>query len=160
MIFRRAEATDINEIWNIICQAKEQMKQLGTFQWDADYPLIEDIEMDISNRDAYVISIDDKIVVYGAIVFSGESIYSSIEGEWLSNSDYAVIHRLATSDKYKHCGLATKFMRMSERVVVANNIFSIKVDTKYDNIYMKKIFKTLGYKYCGLITYERGEREE
>ena len=37
-IFRKAEETDIERIWQIIGQAKAQMQRLGSQQWDENYP--------------------------------------------------------------------------------------------------------------------------
>ena len=86
------------------------MVQLGTFQWDEGYPLKSEIIADIEQGNAFVLCCNNDIAVYGAISFYGESIYSSINGKWLSNGDYGVIHRVAVNYKYRKQGLATKYM--------------------------------------------------
>ena len=40
-----------------------------------------------------------------------------------------------------------------------NNIFSIKVDTNFDNIPMLKILEKLGYTYCGEVTFRGSFRK-
>ena len=159
MIFRKATLEDINYVWNIICQAKEFMAQRGTFQWDEGYPLKSEIIADIEQGNAYVLCCNNEIAVQGVISFDGESIYNSINGQWLSECDYGVIHRVAVNDEYRNKGLATKFMSWIESVAIDNDVHSLKVDTKYDNKFMRNILKKLNYHYCGIITYERGERE-
>ena len=54
-IFRKAEETDIERIWQIIGQAKAQMQRLGSQQWDENYPAIEHIRQDIQDGNGYVI---------------------------------------------------------------------------------------------------------
>ena len=61
-IFRKAEETDIERIWQIIGQAKAQMQRLGSQQWDENYPAIEHIRQDIQDGNGYVICREDRVV--------------------------------------------------------------------------------------------------
>ena len=45
----------------------------------------------------------------GAVLFGGEPAYGSIEGEWLCQPPYVVVHRLAVAQEMRRCGLATRF---------------------------------------------------
>ena len=81
-IFRKAEETDIERIWQIIGQAKAQMQRLGSQQWDENYPAIEHIRQDIQDGNGYVICREDRVVAYGVISFDGEPVYKDIEGKW------------------------------------------------------------------------------
>ena len=47
----------------------------------------------------------------------------------------------------------------TEEIAIQHNIFSIKVDTNFDNIAMLKIFESLGYVYCGEVTFRGGVRK-
>ena len=139
---------DIDDVWCIICQAKEFMAQRGTFQWDEGYPLKSEIIADIVQGDAYVLCCNNDIAAYGVISFKGESIYDSIQGKWLTDGDYGVIHRVAVDNKYRNKGLATKLMSLIESVAIDKDVHSLKVDTKYDNTFMRRILIKLKYKYC------------
>jgi hypothetical protein len=52
-------------------------------------------------------------------------------------------------------GIATKLFEKIEGLSIENNIYSIKVDTNFDNVPMLKILDKLKYTYCGEV-YLRG----
>lgn len=154
----RPTIKDIPEIWQIILQAKAQMKRENRKQWDDEYPSIKIIQTDIISSQAYCMNYNNQIIAYGVIASNREPDYEIIDGKWLTNRDYAVIHRLAIADSAKGKGIATKFMNFAENIVLSNGIKSIKVDTNFDNKYILRIFEKLGYVYCGIIHYDRGDR--
>lgn len=156
--FRTATMQDVERIWTLMQQAKAQMYREGKQQWDESYPLPCHIEADITKGYAHVLCLEDVVVAYGAVAFDGEPAYDVIEGEWLSVQPYVVVHRLAVADEVKRQGVATRFMLEVERLAVAHGVFSFKVDTNYDNFYMQRMMKTLGFTHCGTIHYPRGER--
>lgn len=157
-VFRQATQRDIPSIWQIILQAKSQMYRQGKHQWSENYPQIINIENDINKGFAYVLEKEKEVIAYGAVVFSGEEAYKELIGQWLTNTSYVVVHRLAVSDKMKQKGIATMFMQQVMEISKGKNVFSFKIDTNYDNFYMLKMFKKLGFTYCGKVHYESGER--
>lgn len=157
-IFRPAGMADMGRIMEIIGQAKAQMKREGRDQWDENYPAERDISGDILSSSGYVLVSGELPVAYGAAVFSGEPAYSAIRGKWLSDLDYVVLHRLAVADEEKGRGVATVFMRKVEELAACRGIRSFKVDTRYDNIPMLKVFTRLGFSYCGEVRYGHGAR--
>ena len=54
------------------------------------------------------------VIAYGAVVFDGEPAYDAIEGAWLTDGEYVVLHRMAVADGEKGRGVATEFMRRVE----------------------------------------------
>lgn len=155
---RKATNADIPRIMEIMEQAKQQMYREGKHQWDESYPAQVHIATDTTNDVGYVLCHDGTIIAYAAIVFTGEPAYDKIEGGWLSEQPYIVVHRLAVADEMKHQGIATLFMQETEKLALANNIHSFKIDTNYDNLYMQNMLTHLGFKYCGEINYEKGVR--
>ena len=95
-----------------------------------------------------------------AICFQGldkEETYDKIyDGKWLSNGDYAVIHRIAVDNTYKGLGLSHKIIKYTEDKCKENNVHSIKVDTHEENIPMQKLLTKNGFEYCGIIYLEDG----
>lgn len=152
-IFRKAEETDIERIWQIIGQAKAQMQRLGSQQWDENYPAIEHIRQDIQDGNGYVICREDRVVAYGVISFDGEPVYKDIEGKWSNDLPYVIVHRLAIADEMKRQGMAKQFMLQAEEVSRKKGVYNFRVDTKYDNAYMLRLIDTLGFKYCGEVYY-------
>lgn len=157
--FRKAAKADIKSIWKIIQQAIERRKLDGSSQWQDGYPNPETIGQDIENAHGYVLSAGENIIAYCAVLFNNEPAYDHIKGEWLTNGDFLVLHRLAVSIEVAGQGIATGLFKLLEDHAVANNIFSIKVDTNFDNVPMLKILEKLGYTYCGEVYFRGSARK-
>lgn len=157
--FRTATASDIPQIWKIIQQAIVRRKNDGSQQWQDGYPNETVIEQDIAKSIGYVITDDAAIAGYAAVLFNDEPAYEELKGTWLTNGEFVVVHRVAVSDDYLGKGLAQKIFLFIEDLAKNNNIFSIKVDTNFDNIPMLKILEKLGYTYCGEVTFRGGVRK-
>lgn len=158
-ILRKAVLSEVPLIWNILQDAIEQRRQDGSTQWQDGYPNELTIQNDIKNGYAYVLTENEAILCYAAIIFDKEPAYEEIQGKWLTNGDYAVVHRVAASKLAKGKGIATKLFKNIEDVCLANNIHSIKVDTNFDNIPMLKILDKLNYTYCGEVFFRGSARK-
>lgn len=156
--FRPADRTDFAPVWEIIQQAKAQMKQENKQQWNDSYPAPEHIFTDLDNRHAYVLCSGKTIVAYGAVIFDGEPTYQAIRGKWLSDYPYVVIHRLAVANEMKCRGVAVLFMQEVEKLCPEKGIHSFKVDTNSDNFRMQKVLEKCGFTYCGEIIFQGGSR--
>jgi GNAT superfamily N-acetyltransferase len=154
--FRKATPSEIPQIWTIIQQAILRRKNDGSQQWQDGYPNEDVIKQDITKGIGYVLTDDNIVIGYVAIIFNDEPAYELIKGTWLTNEEFVVVHRVAISDDYLRKGLAQKIFLFTEDLAIDNNIFSIKVDTNFDNIPMLKIIEKLGYSYCGEV-YFRGD---
>lgn len=157
--FRKATVEDIASIWVIIQQAIARRKNDGSKQWQDGYPNENVIQQDIEQGIGYVLTEDNTVAGYAAILINDEPAYAELKGEWLTNGDFVVVHRLAVSESYIGKGLAQKIMQHTEDVATQNNISSVKVDTNFDNMPMLRIFEKLGYTYCGEVTFRGGIRK-
>jgi GNAT superfamily N-acetyltransferase len=153
MILRKATFSEQSIIWDILLQAIEQRKQDGSDQWQNGYPNEQTVYEDITNGCAYVLVDNNMIIAYAAIIFGVEPAYEDIKGEWLTNGDYAAVHRVATSNKVKGKGIATQLFKMIEELCIDQEVYSIKVDTNFDNVPMLKIMDRLNYTYCGEVFF-------
>ncbi|WP_042272339.1 GNAT family N-acetyltransferase [[Clostridium] dakarense] len=155
MRFRKSVKKDIDSIMKIINQAQEYFKEQGVDQWQNGYPNKNTINDDIKNEESYVLEKDGCVVATSMITFKGEKSYDSIcDGEWLSNKEYATIHRVAVDNNYKGLGLSSQIIKNIESLCLQNNTYSIKVDTHEDNLSMQKLLKKNEFKYCGIIYLE------
>ena len=159
LVFRKAINDDIDDIWEILQYAIQRRKKDGSQQWQDGYPNPDSIRNDLKNDWAYVICDEDGILFYGAVIFEEEPAYTAIQGTWLSNNDYVVLHRLAAAERSKGMGIATLFMQYIEDLALSKNVHSIKVDTNFDNIAMLKILDKLGYQYCGEVYFRGSARK-
>lgn len=156
---RTANQSDTDRIWEIIQQAKTQMCRESKQQWDESYPTLEHISADIANGYAYVLCNKHDPIAYAAVVFDGEPTYQTIQGNWLSEHPYVVVHRLAVSDEMKQKGIATICMQEVEKLSIEKGIRSFKVDTNFDNFGMQRILEKLRFTYCGEIIFQGGSRK-
>jgi GNAT superfamily N-acetyltransferase len=157
-IFRKAEEADIERIWEIILQAKEQMRKMNSRQWQDGYPAVENIAGDIENGYGYVLDGQTGVIAYGAVIFDGELAYNDLHGKWLTDLPYVVVHRLAVADEMKNRGIATSFMQEVEELSKRREIYSFRVDTNFDNLYMQKMLLALDFTYCGEVFYDKNQR--
>lgn len=158
MILRTATIDEVPHIWTILQQAIERRRLDGSEQWQNGYPNPQSIEQDLALGNAYVLVDNDEVLAYAAIIFDVEPAYEVLD-TWLTNGDYVVIHRVATSDAAKGKGLATKLFEMIEDLAISKGVLSIKVDTNFDNAPMLRIMDRLGYTYCGEVYFHGSARK-
>lgn len=153
--FRKADLTDQARIWEILQDAISRRKQDGSDQWQDGYPNPDVVRSDIERGAGHVLTAGGNVIAYCAILINDEPAYANIEGKWLTDADFVVVHRVAVSKGYSGKGLAKKILAFIEDFAVSNNIYSVKADTNFDNPAMMKTFENMGYVYCGEV-YFRG----
>lgn len=155
MEFRKAVESDIDRIMDIIKQAQAYFKEQGIDQWQNNYPNRGVIRDDIEKGYGYVLLKEGQIIGTVAVSFDGEKTYDKIyDGKWISNFDYAVIHRLAIDSNFKGQGLASVIIKNIEKMCLARGIHSIRIDTHEDNKSMQRLIEKNGFQYCGIIYLE------
>ncbi|MDU5776759.1 MAG: GNAT family N-acetyltransferase [Clostridium perfringens] len=160
MEFRQAKISDLDQIVEIIELSKKYLKETKVDQWQDGYPAKEDLRRDIESGNSYVLTNKDEIIATTVISLEGESTYNSIfNGEWITNEEYIVMHRVAVHDKYKGKGIFKELIKEAESLALNKGIFSIKIDTHRDNISMQRAVVKNNFKRCGIIYLEdRSER--
>lgn len=157
--FRPATHEDADQIWNILHQAILRRKNDGSRQWQDGYPNPETVRSDIEREIGYVLTENGDIAAYCAILLNDEPAYEAIEGQWLSHGDFHVVHRVAVSDAVAGKGYATELFNRIEAFSKSRGVFSIKVDTNFDNFAMLRILEKLGYTYCGEVYFRGSARK-
>ena len=155
MILRKALFNDLQDIWMIIQAAIERRKREGSEQWQDGYPNENTLKNDIALQQGMILEDNNHILSYAAVIFENDPDYDYIEGNWLNDEKYAVIHRVATSNIMIGKGMATKLFLLIEDHCLQHNISNIRVDTNFDNHSMLHILAKLNYIYCGQV-YLRG----
>ena len=159
LILRKAQIPEAEIIWQILQQAIERRRKDGSNQWQDGYPNQEVVKTDISLGKGYVLEIDNAIAAYAALVFNDEPAYNEIIGDWLTNDDFLVIHRVAVSNDFLGKGIAVLLFQKLEDFAMENQVFSIKVDTNFDNLAMLHILEKLDYQYCGEVYFRGSARK-
>ena len=150
-MIRLARIEDLNEIMEIVKDAKAFLKSQGVDQWQGDYPTSEVFVKDISNNNLYVYE-EEIIKGFIAIIKGIDVTYNKIyEGTWLSDSEYVTIHRIAVKKDARNKNIATSLIDYTERLATKDNIKSIRIDTHKDNIPMQNMITKNGFIKCGII---------
>ena len=154
MIFRKATEQDITAIEQIIRAASARLGAAGIDQWQRGYPNRSSIEKDVTEGVGMVLCEGDTILVYGAVIFTGEPAYNDLTGgEWLTQGEYACVHRLCTNEIFVGMGFSKHFMLAAE-AMASERVKSIRIDTHPDNKIMQGLICRLGYSYCGDVVIE------
>ena len=157
--FRLAKISEAFEIWQILKDAIQRRKEDGSNQWQDGYPNMDVVKNDIERKIGFVLTQNDNIIGYTAVIINDEPDYINIEGKWLTNQDFMVYHRVAISKKFLAKGMAKKMMKLIEEYALSKNIYSLKADTNHDNIPMLKIFEKMGYSFCGTVHIRQSPRK-
>lgn len=152
MEIRPTTTSDLDRVMEIYKQARAFMRAHDNpTQWSGGWPAREQIEDDIANNKSFVCVHENKIAGVLCFFVGTDPTYAKIEnGQWLSDTPYAVVHRIASSGEFKGTG---SFM-MEWAYSKHNNV---RVDTHEDNYVMQNMLKKLGYTYCGVIRLENGD---
>lgn len=157
--FRKANIDELAPIWAILKEGIARRKRDGSSQWQNGYPNPEVIKNDIKNGAGFVLVEGETILGYCAVLINDEPEYAKIEGHWLTNDNFVVLHRIAISENHLGKNLSKKMLQFIEEFALSNKIYSIKADTNYDNIAMLKIFERMGYVYCGEVYFRGSPRK-
>lgn len=150
-MIRLGTIDDLDRILEIYDIARETMRNNGNYtQWGVNYPNKEITIKDIKDNNLYVIVFDN--IIHGVFTFiiGEEDTYQNIyQGNWLSNSVYGTIHRLASDNEVK--GIFTMCINYCKE-----RIPHIRIDTHKNNKIMNHLILKNGFQKCGIIYVEDG----
>lgn len=158
MQLRQALPAEADTIWGILQEAIAQRKRDGSQQWQNGYPNLQTVRDDIARDEGYVLACEGNIVAYAAVIARPEPAYAALEGAWLTNGAYLVVHRVARARSHVGTGIAAALLQQLEAHCQARGIPSIRLDTNFDNVAMLKTLERLGYHYCGEVQYHGSPR--
>ena len=151
---RPAVAADLPALRPVFEAAKGIMRADGNLeQWSAPgFPPEDLLLLDLERGGGYVIEISpvipseakESIVAYFALLPSPEPTYDYIDGAWLTDEPYGVIHRIASYPE-KHGIFAAIIDYAAARYA------HLRIDTHRDNRIMQHLIEKHGFTYCGII---------
>ena len=153
MEIRKSTEQDIGRMMEIFAFARKFMAEHGNpHQWGStNWPPEALIRQDIAQGNSYV-CVEEGEVVGTFFFICGRDIeptYADItEGNWLDDSPYGVVHRMAGGGTVKGVGefcLNWAYARCGH----------LRVDTHEDNKVMQKLLDKLGFVHCGTIYVEK-----
>jgi RimJ/RimL family protein N-acetyltransferase len=151
MNIRKARMEELAAIDAIYANARAFMRKTGNKeQWAGGYPSKEIIRGDIASERLFVCEEDKRLL--GVFYFhQGEDpTYGYIEGKWLNDRPYGVMHRVAVAEQ----GRGVASFCYDYCVSVCGNL---KIDTHRDNLPMQRSLEKNGFIRCGTIYLENGD---
>lgn len=154
---RKGEINELNVAMDIIHEGQRHLMEQGIDQWQGGYPSEELVASDLDAGRGYFLCKDEAVLGYLVIDFDGEPAYNKIDGKWLTNGDYVIVHRFALKSNARSKGMASKTFELVSAIAREKGVHSLKIDTSPENKKMVHLLEKNGFSYCGIIFYE-GER--
>ena len=150
MIIRPAALSDLPALRPVFEAAKAIMRADGNYeQWSAPgFPPEDLLLRDLDRKGGFVIE-STTLIGYFALLPSPEPTYDYIDGAWLTDEPYGVIHRIASYPE-EH-GIFAAIIDFA-----ASRYAHLRIDTHRDNRIMQHLIEKHGFTYCGIIWLEDG----
>ena len=157
MIIRPAAASDLPALRPVFEAAKGIMRADGNLdQWSAPgFPPEELLLRDIDRGGGFVNTsvipseAKESLRAYFALLPSPEPTYDRIDGAWLTDEPYGVIHRIASYPE-DH-GIFAAIIDFA-----AARYAHLRIDTHRDNRIMQHLLSRHGFTCCGIIRLADG----
>jgi len=152
MDFCKTTPAELDRVMALYDQGRQFMRQSGNAnQWINGYPSRELIEQDIRLGRSYLAVEQGEIAAVFCFFHDPdvEPTYRAIDGAWLDDAPYGVIHRIASSGKFPGTVKACSDWCLTQCP-------SLRIDTHADNRPMRQALERCGFQYCGVIVIEDG----
>ena len=151
MRIRNTLETDLEKIGKIYENAKKFMRETGNpNQWNGERPNAQTAREDMEKGVGYVAEDAGEIVAVFMFSQENDPTYAKIEGAWLSDAPYGVIHRIAVAKQ----GQGIIGYCIDQCFALCQNL---RIDTHRDNLPMQRALLKRGFRYCGVIYLENGD---
>ena len=127
MVIRQSTPEDLPEILRLIAAARAFMVERGNpSQWPEGYPSAEQLSSDIARGHSYVCVAPEYAGLVGTFYFAVEEepSYQHIEGRWLNDNPYGVIHRLASDGRVR--GLFVNALHLLLSIALRSELIPMK----------------------------------
>ena len=152
MNIRKAAPEDLETIMALYDQGRQFMRQNGNLhQWINGYPSRELVTEDIRLGRSYLVEENEQAaaVFYFDAGADIEPTYRVIDGAWLDDGPYGVLHRAASNGRIRGIMDICTAWGMER-------CHSLRADTHRDNLPMQRALERCGFHYCGVITIADG----
>ena len=150
-MIQKAQLFQLPQIMQVYAKARMFMAQNGNpLQWGMNYPPEDMIRQDILDGKCYVNLKDGMISAVFYFAVEADPTYGVIDGAWLNDAPYGVIHRIAVAENGK--GAAGECFRFA-----MERCENLRIDTHEDNLPMQRCLLKHGFVRCGIIYLEDGD---
>lgn len=149
--------TEADELFEIYDKCRKSMQAAGIFQWQNEYPAIENIKQDVEDKTLYGYYDNDNEnqKCLGAVCISKHQDEEYKEIDWKGpDENVIVIHRLAVNPDYQSKGIARLLMDFAEDYAKKKNYSAIRLDSYSQNKRALKFYENRGYQKRGTCFFE------
>ncbi len=156
---RKSTPQDLDDIMEIIEEARALLKKDGSTQWQNGSPNRAMLSHDIDQGNNYVLMVDDTVAGTASLFTEPDPTYEKIyEGSWNKpDAPYATIHRVALSSNFRGMHLSKFMFSNFTTVAVEKGFKNMRIDTHEKNVRMQGLAKSLGYSQRGIIYIDSSE---
>lgn len=154
-MIRKTRCTDADRVSVIIDEARKYFASVNNPQWQDGYPNRDTILQDVRDGCGYVLEEDGYVIGTAALIEGPDPDYGYIEGQWLNDEPYYVIHRIAVDMRFKGRALAAEFLMYAAELAQSKGMRNIRIDTHEVNTSMRRFLQKNGFTECGRV-YIRG----
>ena len=145
MEIKKSDLKDLDKILIVYQKARDYMKKTNNpTQWGDTRPEAYKIIEDINKGIHFSICDNDSIIACFTFYIGIDPFYNYIEGSWLDDKEYGVIHKVASDQSHK--GIMKLIFDYCFK-----QIKNIRIDTHKDNSTMIHCIKSNGFTYCGIV---------
>ncbi|MBE6769034.1 MAG: GNAT family N-acetyltransferase [Ruminococcaceae bacterium] len=150
-MIRPATLSDLESLLTIYETARQFMRESGNLnQWTGGYPPASLVTQDIQNGNSFVCEEDGQILGVFCYFDGPDPTYDYIEGAWLNDRPYGVIHRIAVAAHRRGVAAACYDWALTR-------CDDLRIDTHADNRPMQRSLQKYGFTPCGTIYLANGD---
>lgn len=154
--YRMADINDLDEVFQLVEQAKQSLEQEGICQWDDIYPTKDNFRTDIMKQELHVGIADGKIAVVYTLNKVCHELYKT--GKWqYTGEHFMALHRLCVSLEFRKQGIASRTLQHIEAEAAAQGIKAIRLDVFCKNPPALQLYTGHGYHGVGVVQARKGE---
>jgi len=153
--FVSAGPDNLDEVFDLVRAATDNMISKNIYQWDEIYPCKEILRDDIEKGQLYIGTTEGRIVVIFVLNKECEEEYRN--GRWkYEDKSFFVIHRLCVNPEFQNRGVAKEAMGFIEHKLKTMGAEAIRLDAYSLNPYALKLYEALGYERVGYADWRKG----
>ncbi len=153
MKIQQGKPFHLEEICQVMEQAKRRLKALGLDQWQKGYPSRAVWEEDLDLERAWVATSEGAVIAAFTLTHEPEPSYQRIQGAWwgAAGERYTSLHRLCVGDAWLGQGVAGLCLAFALEQAAQAGDASLRVDTHPNNGPMNRALEKAGFRRCGQI---------
>jgi len=152
---RKADARDLDLVFDLFRKAIRVMDDLGIPQWDEYYPTKEILLTDISEGQLFVCETEGRIASVFVLNEECDAEYDQADWKYTAGR-FAIIHRLCVHPDFQRIGVGSESLRLIENLALEKGYSSLRLDVFSRNPYSNRMYAKLGYQKTGEAHWRKG----